>query len=290
MTAWLHKLIPDSGHITEGKLQHRLQILLKHCASLTQEELPQALSLEYQFDSLPDVLTSLGITRLNISDPDTYTLFQQENVTNDVVVALCQVVSKLNLTPTLTRKWLVKLSVSCHNCSDDKLRLQVGKVMNKYKQLLKNKKGNTFEIFMKDNFLIVDQKVATSLPIAQCQQCRMKDELISMKDKSLIQCGNDLKFLNLSKEKVDSEIVVTKQALHDIQKEKSLLLSKIEDMKCSVCLTSKLEKKVKVLEEQLEDLINTKLYYKRNADLNQEKDRLEKRVSELEEICNKDQK
>ena len=201
MTAWLHKLIPDSGHITEGKLQHRLQILLKHCASLTQEELPQALSLEYQFDSLPDVLTSLGITRSNISDPDTYTLFQQENVTNDVVVALCQVVSKLNLTPTLTRKWLVKLSVSCHNCSDDKLRLQVGKVMNKYKQLLKNKKRNTFEIFMKDNFLIVDQKVATSLPIAQCQQCRMKDEIISMKDKSLIQCGNDLKFFNFFKRK-----------------------------------------------------------------------------------------
>ena len=90
-----------------------------------------------------------------------------------------------------------------------------------------------------------------------------------------------LSFLIFSKEKVDSEIVVTKQTLHDIQKEKSLLLSKIEDMKCSVCLTSKLEKKVKVLEEQLEDLTNTKLYYKRNADLNQEKDRLEKRVSEL---------
>ena len=54
-------------------------------------------------------------------------------------------------------------------------------------------------------------------------------------------------------------------------------------------MSSKLEKKVKVLEEQLEDLTNTKLYYKRNADLNQEKDKLEKRVSELEEICNKDQ-
>ena len=76
---------------------------------------------------------------------------------------------------------------------------------------------------------MIKKKEATSFLIAKYQQCQMKDEIISMKEK-FNDCGNDLRSLNFSKEKVDSEIFVTKHALLDLQKEKYSLLSKIENI------------------------------------------------------------
>ena len=297
LKTWLQKLIPNTSHVSESRIYLRISAIQQTCFNLPQDEVKTFLQTTHDFDTLPDVLVSLGLNRLNIHDPDSYSQPPQDDVSNEVVITLSQVLSKDNRSPTFVRKWLVLLSESCKGQSDSRLRTAVANAVKKQKRLSKDGKKNELDLFLKSPFLIKQDQSqsadvgSANIPVSQtCHQCLEKDALfnqhkilLSGKENAIDILKNENAQLISSNQKLGADLSIKTMVVAEIQNDKRELSNELQNIKTVAAEIPVLKKKIKEMQLKLNEVTDTKLYYKRNTDLKDRNEVLEVKVKTLEE-------
>ena len=89
MTTWLHKLLPSTQTVSEGRIKHRVNVILDHMKALDTDKTTDMLCKDHIFDNctLPQPLVSLGIHLDNLCDPEKYDKAPQDDISNHAVVS-----------------------------------------------------------------------------------------------------------------------------------------------------------------------------------------------------------
>lgn len=263
------------------------------CAHLPQDQTKTLLQSEHDFDALPEALLSLGLNRQNIRDPYSYSQAPQDDVSNEVVVALSQFMTKYNKSSNFVRIWLMRLSLACKEMSDVRLRTLVPNALKIHKQLSKNSKRNELEHFLKRPFCRTTDERQTQcqeVRLEKCHHCHEKDAiiegqemLIKTKDDDICRLRTENACLVSVKQELDSTIVLKNEVILEIQNDKKDIANELHDMKLLAAEVPLLKRKMKEMQRNIEEVSNTKLYYKRNAELKDKLQALEVTAKKLEE-------
>ena len=173
---WLSKLLPNTDGVSESRIYHPINSIIE--AALEKADAKVWLREGYDFNELPGVLSSLGLNRLNIDEPDGYSLASQTDISNEVVIELSKLMSKESKLPIFLRKWVVRLSVACQQLTESKLKTLINKTLSRYKHLLKLKKSVDLEEFLKSPFYSdqIEKKPDQNKEITMCNQCIEKKQ------------------------------------------------------------------------------------------------------------------
>ncbi|GFS08823.1 hypothetical protein ElyMa_001283800, partial [Elysia marginata] len=282
LKSWLVKLIPNTECVTESRIIHQVNSILKRCSSCTVEEAEQFLAEEYDFHSLQPPLSTLGLNRLHLlgTQPYEHQKLSNTTLTNEVVVALEHFRSKEALQPIFVRKWIETLRSSPNpTLTDKQLRSKVEKAIQQYKKLLRSKSKNPemLKDFLQCPFFMsTSDTVSDSLKSSNnanvsnqentpCAECISLKENLAEKEICIKDLKNENKTFCRINEDLNEEMHAKEELIIDLnldRQKKEALELEVKELKQRL---KQSQKDRNLLLDELEEMKKTKLYKKNQS-------------------------
>lgn len=282
LKCWLHKLVPSTATVTEGRIKHRIKTLLTTCASLSPEDCQSLLADVHDFHTLAEPLAALGLNRLHLLDACQYHGLPLMNISNHVVIELENFRSQNREPSTFVNKWLNILCTPCNSLTPKQLKSRVEKVVKKNKDLSKRKDITGLEALHESFFL--DNSMPRKLT---CKDCDTLSDVVKSKDHLIkeLQKENDISNMQVQELKLKSG-VLEEELKASINVQSKVLTLTSEQRSCKK-ENLKLKSQNQKLEKEIEELKDKSKSYKYNTVLRKENSNLENKVVILQDEIEK---